>query len=379
MLAAILALAFDVSGWSQSTLDYFCRESVDDAFGLGVYQECFGNASLSWMLRYCSWHPTEFQTRCVLMGEASPAVVTQYLVDDAGRRSNYEDCSIHASQNEKKYFCGDGVNHAWINGEKWLAKAYTADSRCERAYLFCIASSYFADSYDPLNMVMHESPECRKRLHDSIEKNLESGRSGWLSSIQCDYSVRTGLSGMREVTHHQLVRVSPYTINRILENLSSTAGKLNLSVSPETEIVEGVLSECVYPEGEAMCGKCVCLQTEGGCGRINLADADVEVSSLLGSKVEIETEKEFHSTVICPQSYSLKSVKQLEAETTSSTTSVKAPPPTSSSSTSTTLAAPGFIDVFKPLMLLLFMGILFFAAVLLYVREGGYWRIKKRL
>lgn len=321
-LVAILFLAGMVSAWHPYTHKHLAQEAVTGVWGPGTYGRCIRNRSVWLHQDYCRWFPKEYQVKCLYQYELpQPSYLPILMFNDTEKHANYGECPIRAPPYKKELMCGDGINYAFREGDKWIGKADEAQTECEQVFLFAVASNYYAAAFNPLNQVEGETSRCSETLMKGVDAKLKAGEDDWAVQVPCRFEyLIPGAGASRPGSHSQKFTVSPVTMQRIIENLTEKASRIKDVGLPATELVEGVFKRCEYYAGKEVCGICYCLETDYGCENINLGIIGEDLEYAVNKKVEVETIKDYVSSEVCPQTLKIFRLQVTQIPTTSSVT-----------------------------------------------------------
>ncbi|MDD5111607.1 MAG: hypothetical protein PHG85_03615 [Candidatus Altiarchaeota archaeon] len=226
----LAALAPGASAWSNRTYVYVCDSAVTYAWGSDVLDRCVYNQTMDFQKNFCSLlraheGETAYESCLSESGVVHPAVMSMAFFSDKERHRDYSTCPIR-SDLDAKSLCGSVKNSpAWDNYLYWLNKAKDSPDVCMRVYAFCVASSYFADTYNPLNHIVSgvDTSACSDNLDRKVEARLfEQSASGWEISQVCGFKyMQERIGQVIPARYTQEFIVSNKTIADLVMNLTS--------------------------------------------------------------------------------------------------------------------------------------------------------------
>jgi hypothetical protein len=216
----ILALTASVSAWSDLADRYFCETAVRNAWGQNLVLQCLGRLNMVGQGAICN-ALGEKKADCDALGSPiHPAIIPNKIGEGSVPQAGA--CQITKTP-ESNYLCAKG-NDALQRGRALLEASVAQDDVCMRVYLFCTASNYIAQSYDPYNIITNEDNTCREVATRKIDFALVGNQTKWGSKETCnfDYNLSVG-GGNVPRTYSSDIVVSDLLIQSIVQNLSTEA------------------------------------------------------------------------------------------------------------------------------------------------------------
>jgi len=219
-LVLLLLMPF-ASAWTDYTDQYFCDNVVTKVWGQKTFDECLATVDPTLQADYCSMLPADKQAACLsISGTADPGVVPNLI----GERylQSMGSCPIDR-QPGKDYLCAK-KDEAVDSARFWMGMARNATSKCQRVYFFCVASNYYAQTYNPFNQVLNVDGACRQRIELKVESNLKSNQTAWGAGEVClfDYT-QTKIGGEIKAAQSQQMLINDRIVQNVLANLTAEA------------------------------------------------------------------------------------------------------------------------------------------------------------
>ncbi|MFH1055397.1 MAG: hypothetical protein V1744_04815 [Candidatus Altiarchaeota archaeon] len=218
----VLLAAFpSVLAWSDYASQYFCDTAVRNVWGGKIYDECLGNLDASYQQSFCSGLSGSKQAECNRITETIHPAVLPNMVGE-GELQTIGVCPIDRYPG-KEYLCAK-KDEAIGRARYFMNLSLRADNKCERVYMFCVATNYLAQTYDQFSMVLNEDDACKSRMYGRVDFDLRTNQTTWGASEVCMFSFNQGkMGGSVNSTQSQKMTVGDKTVRDILGNLSSEA------------------------------------------------------------------------------------------------------------------------------------------------------------
>ncbi len=283
--------------WSDYQVRYFADAAVKNVWGQNVYNECLGKLDKSLQDRVCQLFGEDKKPVCYALELTHPAEIPNKLGDEDLEQVG--DCPIIKNP-EKSYLCTT-KNNALDAAGYWLNQSEHAGTRCERIYLFAVASNYLAQAENPFNTVLYEDKNCREMIYRKIERSLEVNRSRWGFDQACAFNYLQGdKQFIPNATYIQIININDRHASEIIENLSAEAKEyytkpLATTVTVQTTTTTTLPSEPLYCQKDEDCTTAV----KDCCG-CNAGGQNIPISKDAKTQYEAQSQAYCRERV-CPQ------------------------------------------------------------------------------
>jgi hypothetical protein len=256
-----------VSAWGDYTDQYFCDTVVKEVWGGKVFDECLSRTYIEDQQKFCGMLEEKRQVCMNMSGPLHPAVMPNALGEGDLQHANT--CPINMYPDET-YLCASKTE-ALDKARYWLNRSAFADTTCDRIYLFCVASNYMAQTYNPLNWVLHEDEKCRDIFNRKVDFDVRENQSSWGVTQVCvfDY-VRPAAGGDVTARYSQSISISRRTVDKVLENLTAEVRALKaftprIIVKTTTTTLTSTTTTTIRPTPARNCvadGDCVAVKSD---------------------------------------------------------------------------------------------------------------------
>jgi hypothetical protein len=219
-LVLLLLMPF-ASAWTDYADQNFCDTVVANVWGQKTFDECLAGVDPVLQEQYCGLLSGDRRAACALVnGTIDPARMPNVIGD--GYLQSMGSCPIDR-QPGKDYLCAkrdDAIRSAVY----WKELAVNATSKCQRVYFFCVASNYYAQTYNPFNQVLNVDETCRSRIEAKVESNIKTNQTGWGAGEVClfDYT-QTKIGGSISAAQSQQILINDKMVQKVLQNLTNEA------------------------------------------------------------------------------------------------------------------------------------------------------------
>jgi hypothetical protein len=223
VLIVLFALASCASAWTDYMDTYFCERAVNDAWNPTIYDECIGSMNASYQNAFCSLSGDN-QAQCdAIITQVNPAVLPNRIGE--GELQETGACPIDRAP-ESNYLCAK-KNDAMEKARYWLSQAYAANDPCLGIYMFCAATNYIAQSYNPFNTILNEETACRDTTYRKIDFAVRGNQTSWGTNELCSFSYNLSVAGgVLPRTFEKNVLVNNRIVEATVTNLTAEARSL---------------------------------------------------------------------------------------------------------------------------------------------------------
>lgn len=232
VLCVVFLLALSVNAWGPKTHKFICEEAVRSVWGVEALADCFPEGEPAEWSRFCvKYVPSlELTWDCLNYSRVyHPAVLGDNLFGDKDEHVDYGKCVIHSTL-DANYLCGDmGFRPAMDKALEWFNISEGAESLCQRAYAFCVASNYFADASFPTNRIVGGyKADCASEMEDGVEKKIADKIESWEVNSLCRIPFVKELAGQNQTGKSiQQFRLTEKGIEKIISELSAIGDNIS--------------------------------------------------------------------------------------------------------------------------------------------------------
>ncbi|MBD3388844.1 MAG: hypothetical protein GF416_07235 [Candidatus Altiarchaeales archaeon] len=293
---ALIMLSSHALAWGDYTSQYFCEKAANAVWGEELVSSCMLDYELGDQKSICEMMPYKRAECEALNGTFHPAAIPNRIGD--GDLMHPGECPINMYPDEI-YLCANETE-AYDNALYWLDKAMLADTVCKRIRLFCVASNYMAQTYNPLNMVLYEDEKCRDVFNRKVDFDLRENQTSWGVNQVCIFNYqRPAAGGTLPSRYSQSITITEKTTKDVVENLTAEAEIVR--IEPLGEPVEEPTTTTLEEERRDWCeSRSDCITAPADCCGCNAGGQNTAVHKEMESLYLRELSEECASDIGCP-------------------------------------------------------------------------------